>query len=239
MGFKGTSHLLGARYLKKSLSGHQMTVDTMELLGEAHWLKLPTLARHHSNHLHELFYEGGPGKEHEANKPPSTTRVQEKSKGGARCLPPPRILLTGIPLGWVCHQETEQLAKDNLETNPITIKPETANHVAEKFSWVPLPYCSPPRHPIPNKTSCFVSMCVPQCLTRAHFQALAGVPLPATELKLQWPQEWKTICKNKLEKSQMEAPGDSDSKKSACNVRDQGSIPGSGRSPGEVNSNSL
>ena len=26
------------------------------LLGEAHWLKPPTLARHHSNHLHELFY---------------------------------------------------------------------------------------------------------------------------------------------------------------------------------------
>ena len=28
-----------------------------ELLGEAHWLKPPTLARHHSNHLHELFYD--------------------------------------------------------------------------------------------------------------------------------------------------------------------------------------
>ena len=27
------------------------------LLGEAHWLKLPTLARHHSNYLHELFYD--------------------------------------------------------------------------------------------------------------------------------------------------------------------------------------
>ena len=26
------------------------------LLGEAHWLKPTTLARHHSNHLHELFY---------------------------------------------------------------------------------------------------------------------------------------------------------------------------------------
>ena len=26
------------------------------LLGEVHWLKLPTLARHHSNYLHELFY---------------------------------------------------------------------------------------------------------------------------------------------------------------------------------------
>ena len=28
-----------------------------ELLGEAHWLKPPTLARHHSNQLHELFYD--------------------------------------------------------------------------------------------------------------------------------------------------------------------------------------
>ena len=26
------------------------------LLGEAHWLEPPTLARHHSNHVHELFY---------------------------------------------------------------------------------------------------------------------------------------------------------------------------------------
>ena len=29
----------------------------MNLLGEAHWLKLPTLVRHHSNHFHELFYD--------------------------------------------------------------------------------------------------------------------------------------------------------------------------------------
>ena len=28
-----------------------------KLLGKAHWLKPPTLARHHSNHLHELFYD--------------------------------------------------------------------------------------------------------------------------------------------------------------------------------------
>ena len=33
--------------------------------------------------------------------------------------------------------------------------------------------------------------------------------------------------------------GDSDSKESACNVGDQGSIPGSGRSPGERNGNPL
>ena len=49
----------------------------------------------------------------------------------------------------------------------------------------------------------------------------------------------ENILQNKLEKSQMEAPGDSDSKKSDCNARDQGSTPGSGRSPGEVNGNSL
>ena len=34
-------------------------------------------------------------------------------------------------------------------------------------------------------------------------------------------------------------PGGSDSKESACNVGDLGSIPGSGRSPGEGNGNPL
>ena len=29
----------------------------LTLLGEAHCLELPTLARHHSDHLHELFYD--------------------------------------------------------------------------------------------------------------------------------------------------------------------------------------
>ena len=34
-------------------------------------------------------------------------------------------------------------------------------------------------------------------------------------------------------------PGDSDSKQSVCNAGDLGSIPGSGRSPGEGNGNPL
>ena len=34
-------------------------------------------------------------------------------------------------------------------------------------------------------------------------------------------------------------PGGSDSKESACNARDQGFIPGSGRSPGEMKSDPL
>ena len=48
--------------------------------------------------------------------------------------------------------ESEQLAKDHPETNPITIKPETASHVAEQFSWLPLPSCSLPVHPFPVKS---------------------------------------------------------------------------------------
>ena len=55
--------------------------------------------------------------------------------------------------------ESEGLAKDNPETNPIIIKPETESHVAKQL-WVPLPYCSPIRVPFPNKISCFVSRCV-------------------------------------------------------------------------------
>ena len=44
------------------------------------------------------------------------------------------------------------MAKDNPETNPITIKLKTTSHVAELFSWVPLPYFSPPGCPFPIKS---------------------------------------------------------------------------------------
>ena len=53
------------------------------------------------------------------------------------------------------HQEglwVRWLAKDNPEINPIIIKPETSSHVAELFSWVPLPYCSLPGCPFPIKS---------------------------------------------------------------------------------------
>ena len=55
--------------------------------------------------------------------------------------------------------QARPLARDKPETNPITINPETASHVAEQFPWVPLPCCPPPR-PLPNKVICFVSTCV-------------------------------------------------------------------------------
>ena len=56
----------------------------MNVLGEAHWLKPPTLAKHHSNQLHE-FIAGDPDKEYGTNKPPPTGRVRERSKGDTMC----------------------------------------------------------------------------------------------------------------------------------------------------------
>ena len=37
------------------------------------------------------------------------------------------------------NPESECLARDNPETNPITIKPETAGHMAEKSPGLPHP----------------------------------------------------------------------------------------------------
>ena len=48
-----------------------------------------------------------------------------------------------------------QTAGYDPETNTITIKLETASHVAEQFFWVPLPCCSPPRHPFPINSFVF------------------------------------------------------------------------------------
>ena len=52
----------------------------------------------------------------------------------------------------VKDSELEWLVKEHPETNPITIKPHIASQAAEQFSWVPLPYCSPPRCPFPIKS---------------------------------------------------------------------------------------
>ena len=65
--------------------------------------------------------------------------------------------------------ESEWLAKDNPETNPITIKLETASHVAEQFSWVLWPSCSPPRSPFPMKSLALPARVSPRTI---HFWVL-------------------------------------------------------------------
>ena len=65
--------------------------------------------------------------------------------------------------------ESEWLAKHKPETNPTTIKRETASHKAEKFSWVSLPYCSPPGCPFPIKS---LALSAHVSLQTIHFWAL-------------------------------------------------------------------
>ena len=76
---------------------------------------------------------GGPAKEHGTNKQSPTGRVQEGSKGDITCLTTSQNPSLWSPswLNKVCttrkDPESEWLAKDNPETNPVTIKPETAS----------------------------------------------------------------------------------------------------------------
>ena len=148
-----------------------------------------------SNHLHELSSTGGSGKERGTNKLPPTRRIRERSKGERRLHVirptnlPESFSLKSILAEWcMCHQEgpwVKWLARDNQETNPITIKPKTVSHVAEQSSWVPLPSCSPPRCPFPIE-SLALSACVSlqtihfRVLDKSPSRALEGVSLPAT-----------------------------------------------------------
>ena len=84
------------------------------------------------------FKTGGPSKQHGTNKPPPNGRVQERSKGDTTYPTTSQNPFLWHP-SWLNKACTTWLAKDNPETNPITIKPETGSQVSELFSWVPLP----------------------------------------------------------------------------------------------------
>ena len=126
------------------------------------------------------FTTGGPGREHWTSKPQPTGRVQERSKGEAMCPTTSQNPFHWHPswLGNGCatrkDPESERLAKDNPETNPISIKPETTSHMTQQFSWVPLPSCSPSRQPFPIE-SLALSACVSHWTI--HFQVLDKSPL--------------------------------------------------------------
>ena len=70
--------------------------------------------------------------------------------------------------------ELEWLVKDHPETNPIIIKPETVSHGAELFSWVLLPYCSPPGCPFPIKSLALSADVSPWTI---HFRMLDKSPI--------------------------------------------------------------
>ena len=91
---------------------------------------------------------GGLGKENRTNKLPPTRRVRKRQKD-TTCLTTSQNP-SCWHLSWLNKEcttrkdsESERLAKDNLETNSITIT------VAEQFSWLPLLHFSPPGCPVP------------------------------------------------------------------------------------------
>ena len=126
------------------------------------------------------FTTGGPGKEHRTNKPPSTGRVQKTSKGGTTCPTTSQNPSLWHPswLNKACttrkDSESESLAKDNRETNPITIKPKMGSYMAELFSRVPLPYCSLPGCSFPIKSLALSAHVSPQTI---HFWVLDKSPV--------------------------------------------------------------
>ena len=123
---------------------------------------------------------GDPDKGYGTNKPPPTRRVWKRSKGDTTC---PTISQnpslwhpSWLNKAWTTRKdsESEWLAKDNLETNPVTTKPETVSHMAEQFSWFPLPYCSLPQWPFPIKS---LALSARESPWTTHFQVLDKSPL--------------------------------------------------------------
>ena len=123
---------------------------------------------------------------HGTSKTPSTRRIWERSKGDASC--PTTSQNRQWHSSWLSRActtrkdpESEWLARDNPETNLITIKPETVSHVAEQFSCVLLPSCFLSCHSFPIK-SLTSSACVSpwifhfKCLTAAPFWPWKGCP---------------------------------------------------------------
>ena len=142
------------------------------------------------------FTTGGPGEEPGTNKAPPTGRVRERSHGDPTCPTTSQNPLQ--PPSWLSDacttrkdSESEWLVRDNQETQPITINPEAASHVAELSSWAPSPSCSPPGCPFPIKSSAFSAHVSPWTthfwvLDKSPLLGLEGVPLPATRRRRKW-----------------------------------------------------
>ena len=77
--------------------------------------------------------------------------------------------------------ESEWSCRDNLETSNITMKPETANHMAEQSSEFPLPCFSPPTCPFPIKSLAWLAGMSSRTI---HFQMLDKSPLSAPRKSL-------------------------------------------------------
>ena len=104
------------------------------------------------------FRTGSPGKEHGTNKPPPTRRVQERSKETLHVQPPPRILLSGIHLGWTRHAPPGRILSQNdwlKTTQKLDCEPRGRAVLLGSLTLL-----LSTQVPFPSKISCFVNTCV-------------------------------------------------------------------------------
>ena len=125
------------------------------------------------------FTTGGPGKEHGTNKPTTNWKSSGKVKRRHHMsdhLPESFSLASILAEQGVHHQEGfwVRMIGYRPEINPITIKPQTTSHMAEQFSWVPWPYCSPPGCPFPIKSLALSAHVSPRTI---HFRVLDKNPV--------------------------------------------------------------
>ena len=158
-----------------------------------HWWKLPALARHDNNRLHKLCHhrsflirnmvllpktnQENSGRAKRRKETPAHNMSCQSQRNphtrinlGCKIHAPPGKTLSQTKYG----HEQDDWPETTRKGNPIIIKPEAANHMAEQFSWVPLPCYSPPGLPFPIK--CFALM-VHVSPRTIHFQVLDKSPL--------------------------------------------------------------
>ena len=123
---------------------------------------------------------------------------------------PPRILHSGWVnpsilqhLGWEMQMppggtqsqtmgQAKWLARDDPKTNPIPRKPETANHVAEQFSWVPSPCCPPTGVGGCGPSQQSLLLCQNVSPLMIHFQELDKSLLLGLRRGSPFLQQWET-----------------------------------------------
>ena len=158
------------------------------------------------------FMTKGPSKEHRTNKPPPTRRVQERSKGDTKFL-----TTSQNPSCWhpsclsneyaTMKDESGWWAKDNLETNPITIKPETGSQPPVRAVLLgSLTLLLSARASFPIKSLAlsayvFLRQFFSECKTRIHSWGPRGGPPSYNTLseklkstQLDEDREKKTVC---------------------------------------------
>ena len=113
----------------------------------------------------------GPGNEHWTNKPPPT-----EFRNGQKVTPHVQLLHTILHTGILAKQGVDH--QKGLWAKMIGWRQpgnsETAGHMAEQFSWVPLLFCSLPRHPFPVKSLAMSACVFPWTV---HFWVLDKSPL--------------------------------------------------------------